>query len=109
MLFRMPELLRKPDPTWADAELVRAARDGDIAAEAALYQRHAQRVHRLALFLLGNRADAEELAQDSFATALDFYIAARGGSSLFSDQSMKGLAIYNVDPTSIRTSVEALL
>lgn len=49
-----------------DAELVRRAGAGDHAACAALVQRHLVRVHRLAFRLLGNRADAEDVAQEAF-------------------------------------------
>lgn len=49
-----------------DAELVRRAGAGDRAACTLLVDRHLTRVHALAYRLLGNRADAEEVAQDVF-------------------------------------------
>lgn len=48
----------------ADETLAEAARDGDRAAFAALVTRHYDRIHGLAFRLTGQRAEAEDLAQD---------------------------------------------
>jgi RNA polymerase sigma-70 factor (ECF subfamily) len=57
--------------TTADAELVHAARRGDRAAFGRLVARYAARAVRVAEILLGNRADAEDAAQDAFVRALE--------------------------------------
>lgn len=49
-----------------DAELVRRAGGGDSAACAALVDRHLNRLLALAVRMLGNRADAEDVAQETF-------------------------------------------
>lgn len=50
----------------ADAWLVGKARGGDPAAYEALVRRHRVRVYRIALRMLGNHEDAEDVAQDTF-------------------------------------------
>jgi len=50
----------------SDAELVRRLAGGDEAALALLYDRYVGRVFGLALRLLGDTADAEEVVQDVF-------------------------------------------
>jgi RNA polymerase sigma-70 factor (ECF subfamily) len=54
-----------------DATLVSRARGGDRWAEEALYHRHVDYVMGMAVRLLGNRQDAEDTIQDTFALALD--------------------------------------
>ncbi len=51
-----------------DARLVADAVAGDRAAFAALVTRHYDRIFRVAWRILGNRAEAEDLAQDVCAT-----------------------------------------
>jgi RNA polymerase sigma-70 factor (ECF subfamily) len=52
-----------------DATLVTRARDGDMAAFEMLLRRHSDRVYRLALRMLGDRAEAEDVTQEVFVTA----------------------------------------
>lgn len=54
------------DSTDPDAALLQRAGGGDAAACALLVDRHLPRVHRFAQRLLGNPADAEEIAQEVF-------------------------------------------
>jgi RNA polymerase sigma-70 factor (ECF subfamily) len=54
-----------------DAALVSRARGGDRWAEEALYHRHVDYVMGMAVRLLGNRQDAEDAIQETFALALD--------------------------------------
>ena len=56
----------------ADAEsaLVVQARAGDRRAEERLYRAHVAGVHALATRLLGRQAEAEDVVQDTFVTAL---------------------------------------
>lgn len=53
-----------------DAELVARARGGDRFAEDALVRRHFESVGAMAARLLGDRHEAEDIVQDTFATAL---------------------------------------
>lgn len=51
----------------SDAILVKRAKDGDERALAALCERHAPKVERLARHLLGDSEDARDAAQDALA------------------------------------------
>ena len=53
----------------SQAELIRRARDGDVDAFDALIHEHYADCLRYATWLLGNRADAEDVVQDSFVRA----------------------------------------
>ncbi|WP_460406540.1 RNA polymerase sigma factor [Actinophytocola sediminis] len=60
------------DPTLserADADLWRAVAAGDVQAFAAVHARHVDRVYRHCYARLGNRADAEEAANQVFLEA----------------------------------------
>lgn len=52
-----------------DRELVDAARAGDRGAFGVLVRRHQKRVYRLALHLLRNSAEAEDVTQETFVRA----------------------------------------
>ena len=66
----------------SDADLVDRARQGDESAEDAIYRRHVQAVAGLTLRLLRNRADMEDVVQDTFAIALAKLASLRDGASL---------------------------
>ena len=55
----------------SDGDLVLAARAGDRAAFGALYERHATPIHDFVLRLTRSRADAADVTQDVFITALE--------------------------------------
>ncbi|MEM9190749.1 MAG: RNA polymerase sigma factor [Myxococcota bacterium] len=59
-----------PEPGISDAELVARVREGDRWAEDALIRRHGPKVMSTVLRLVGNRADAEDVTQDTFVAAL---------------------------------------
>ena len=59
-----------PD-TESDAELVARVREGDAGAYDALVRRHLRGALGVALALLGEPADAEDVVQDAFLAALD--------------------------------------
>jgi RNA polymerase sigma-70 factor (ECF subfamily) len=52
-----------------DRELVDRAREGDTQAFGQLVRRHQQRIHRLAMHLLRDRAEAEDVTQETFIRA----------------------------------------
>ncbi len=75
-------LVRPPPTAWArgrlrepsmakltDRELVDRAREGDAQAFGQLVRRHQQRIHRLAMHLLRDRAEAEDVMQETFIRA----------------------------------------
>jgi RNA polymerase sigma-70 factor (ECF subfamily) len=57
------------NPEADDIELLRRAGAGDSEAFHALVDRHAQRLYRLAVSLIGNAADAEDVLQETFIGA----------------------------------------
>lgn len=61
-----PELPLRHD-RLSDPILVRRAKDGDRLALAALCERHAPRVERIALHVLRDQEDARDAAQDALA------------------------------------------
>jgi RNA polymerase sigma-70 factor (ECF subfamily) len=58
-----------PQPLLTDRELVDRAREGDTRAFGQLVRRHQQRIHRLAMHLVRNRAEAEDVMQETFIRA----------------------------------------
>lgn len=56
-------------PRTDEAWLVRLAQRGDLDAFEALVRRHRRRVYRVALRMLGDPAEAEDAAQDTFVQA----------------------------------------
>jgi RNA polymerase sigma-70 factor, ECF subfamily len=54
-----------------DRDLVHRARDGDLAAFEALVDRHQQRVFSLALRMVRQRQDAEEVVQQTFLSVVE--------------------------------------
>jgi RNA polymerase sigma-70 factor (ECF subfamily) len=73
--IRSPPL--KPSPTrtvdgdLSDAELVRRAKAGDMAAFESLVSRHERRIFTLARRITGNEHDAEDVTQQTFLSALE--------------------------------------
>ncbi len=70
---------RKPDP---DMDLVRRVRQGDDAAFGRVVDLHGPRLYLLALSMLGNRHDAEDVVQDTFAGAFGGFGGFQGRASL---------------------------
>jgi len=58
-----------PLPSAEDAALVRRARGGDDWAREAIFRKHAEYVNALSLRLLRDRAEAEDVVQDTFLDA----------------------------------------
>lgn len=59
------------DVAESDARLVARARAGDAQAFEDLVRRHLRAAHAVALGVLGNPADAEDVSQDAFLAALE--------------------------------------
>lgn len=68
----------------SDLALVAAIREGDRGAFETLYERYFPRVFSFAYSRLRNRADAEEVAQDTFTVVFRSIGAFKGESSLLS-------------------------
>ena len=60
-----PKRMTKP----TDRDLVDRARGGDAAAFGELVRRHQPRIHRLAVHMLRDRAEAEDVSQETFIRA----------------------------------------
>jgi len=60
-----------PQMAEADRRLVEKARSGDAEAFEELVRRHLRAAHAIALGVLGEAADAEDVCQDAFITALE--------------------------------------
>ncbi|UCC74691.1 MAG: sigma-70 family RNA polymerase sigma factor [Gemmatimonadota bacterium] len=58
-------------PDLSDAILVQRARRGDAAAFEALVRRHYRAAYAVALAVLGNGMDAEDVTQDAFVRAVE--------------------------------------
>lgn len=55
-----------------DEQLARQAVDGDEAAFGELIRRHQKTVYRLAMRMLGNSEDADDVTQESFVRAFRY-------------------------------------
>ena len=68
-----PELVNGPESGEAvsDEKLVAQTREGDLAAFDVLVRRHLNRAYALALGLVGNASDAEDVCQDAFIKCLE--------------------------------------
>ena len=68
-------------PETTDAELVRRAQAGELEAFEALTSRHEQRVYALAMRMLRQEQDAEDVTQQTFLSALENLEGFRGEAS----------------------------
>ncbi|MCP4606474.1 MAG: sigma-70 family RNA polymerase sigma factor [Proteobacteria bacterium] len=75
-------VMLKPGLMNNDKELAEQCRIGNDRAMQVLYTRHSKRLYTLALRLTDNRADAEEVVQDSFVQAWRNIGKFRGDSSI---------------------------
>ncbi len=72
--------MTEPAQVSPDADLIIAARDGDVAAFERLVERYRGRVYALALRMLQNPTDAEEVVQETFLSAYQHLPRFRGES-----------------------------
>jgi RNA polymerase sigma-70 factor (ECF subfamily) len=70
------------DPTEVERDLLRRARQGDLSAFESLVGRYQQRVFGLAFRILGQRQDAEDVAQQTFLSVLEHLGSFRAESSV---------------------------
>jgi len=68
-------------PEATDSELVKRAKTGDLDAFEALATRHEQRVYSLAMRMLRQVQDAEDVTQQTFLSALEHLDGFRGEAS----------------------------
>jgi len=73
---------RKPGQEPSDEVLLAAVRRKDERAFDLLYERYFRRIHNFAFARLRNRADAEEVVQETFTAVFKSIDAYRGKSSL---------------------------
>ncbi len=64
-----------------EAQLVRRAADGEVAAYESLYRAHVGRIHALCLRMCCDRSEAEELVQDVFVRVWERLGSFRGDSA----------------------------
>jgi RNA polymerase sigma-70 factor (ECF subfamily) len=65
----------------SEAEVIRRARDGDLAMFECLYRLHSRRVYAVCLRMLGDSAEAEDLTQEAFMLVIRKIHTFRGESA----------------------------
>ncbi|MEW5849493.1 MAG: sigma-70 family RNA polymerase sigma factor [Myxococcota bacterium] len=78
----LPAVSRATPPVDVDAELASRAATGDTAAFRELVTRYRRRVYSVALRMLGDAQEAEDLSQDVFVTLFKSLAGFRGESRL---------------------------
>jgi RNA polymerase sigma-70 factor (ECF subfamily) len=87
---------REPDRTFTDAELLRRIGEGDLLAVGLLYDRYAAAMLAIALRIVRERAEAEDVVQDAFVLVSDRarqYIADRGSVGAWLITLVRNLSI----------------
>ncbi len=86
-MLTMSEPATVPDPnapaSALEADLVRRARRGDLAAYDELVKRYQERIYATIYHMTGNHEDANDLAQESFIKAFAALKSFKGGSSFY--------------------------
>lgn len=62
----MPRTRRNQTSEWTEADAIRLAQEGNAEAFEFIYRLHSRRVYALCLRMVGNTAEAEDLAQEAF-------------------------------------------
>ncbi|MGA2855066.1 MAG: sigma-70 family RNA polymerase sigma factor [Verrucomicrobiota bacterium] len=73
----------QPSAPVEEAELVRGARRGDLAAYDELVRRYQERIYATIYHMTSNHEDANDLAQESFIKAFQALKSFKGGSSFY--------------------------
>ena len=84
------------DETTTDVELLRRIASGDLGAVAVLYDRHASMLLGLALRIVRDRAEAEDVIHDAFVTVGDRagqYVVERGAVGAWLVTLVRNLSI----------------
>ncbi len=79
---------QEPSPASAESEvheqeLVKKARQGDLAAYDQLVQRYQERIYRTLYHMTSNHEDANDLAQEAFIKGFQALKSFKGGSSFY--------------------------
>lgn len=96
--------LDTPRPVQTDLDLLRALKAGQVTALSTLYDRYARLVYGLALRMLSNPEEAEDLTQEVFLTLWhrDAYNPARGSLSSYLTTLTRSRAIDRLRARSTR-------
>lgn len=68
--------------TYSESELIARATQGDRSAQAEIVNQHERMVYNLALRLVGNEEDAENILQETFLKVLESLSTFKGNSQL---------------------------
>lgn len=79
---RLPAEVPEVPIRQTDQELVARAQAGEPWAEEAIFRRHAPGLLKLAIKLLGDRSEAEDVVQETFVLALESLPKLRDGGAL---------------------------
>ena len=82
VLSSAPSEQKTPAPMRVAPDAIEACRRGDRAALDAVFRAHAEVLERLLVRLVGPRADAEDLLQETFAIAIQSFPQFRGEASV---------------------------
>jgi len=66
----------------SESKLIEKAKQGDRSAQAAIVNQHERMVYNLAIRLVGNQEEAENILQETFLKVLESLPTFKGGSSL---------------------------
>ena len=84
---KLPSADASPEPAApnpaAEAELIRRARRGDLAAYDDLVRRYQERIYATLYHMTSNHEDANDLAQEAFIKAYHALKSFKGGSSFY--------------------------
>lgn len=83
-----------------EADWIRRAQGGDVAAFEPLYRAHVGRVHALCLRMLSDRSAAEELTQDTFVRVWERIASFRGESAF-------GTWVYRIAVNQVLSALRA--
>lgn len=104
--FMPEEPARVPQTDPSDADLIDAVRNGDTAAFASLYERHAAAAYNLARQLALSKTEQDDLVSEAFEKMLATLSAGRGPDSAFRAYLLTALRHTAYDNTRRNRKVE---